>query len=89
MHNIPKPNNSSVSNSRPEEIYQKQINLDLLKVKDIAALEKLINSLGYKNVTDYKFNHYNHKVELIIINRDLHRDLKIIRITKYTKINKD
>ena len=89
MHNIPKPNNSSVSNSRPEEIYQKQINLDLLKVKDIAALEKLINRLGYKNVTDYKFNHYNHKVELIIINRDLHQDLKIIRRTKYTKINKD
>ena len=26
MHNIPKPNNSSVSNSGPEEIYQKQIN---------------------------------------------------------------
>lgn len=69
--------------------YQKQINLDLLKVKDIVALEKLINRLGYKNVTDYKFNHYNHKVELIIINRDLHRDLKIIRRTKYTKINKD
>ena len=41
MHNIPKPNNSSVSDSRPEEIYQKQINLDLLKVKDIAALEKI------------------------------------------------
>lgn len=89
MHNIPKSNNSSASDSRPEEIYQKQINLDLLKVKDIVALEKLINRLGYKNVTDYKFNHYNHKVELIIINRDLHRDLKIIRRTKYTKINKD
>ena len=69
--------------------YQKQINLDLLRLKEIVVLEKLINKLGYKNVTDYKFNHYNHKVELIIINRDLHRDLKIIRRTKYTKINKD
>lgn len=86
MSNITKSNNSSASNSRPEEIYQKQINLDLLKVKDITALEKIINSLGYKNVTDYKFNYYNHKVELIIINRDLHRELKIIRRTKYTKI---
>ena len=79
MQVVPKP-----SGETPDG-YQKQINLDLLKVKDIAALEKLINRLGYKNVTDYKFNHYNHKVELIIINRDLHRDLKIIRRTKYTK----
>ena len=83
MQVVPKP-----SGETPDG-YQKQINLDLLKVKDITALEKLINRLGYKNVTDYKFNHYNHKVELIIINRDLHRDLKIIRRTKYTKINKD
>ena len=83
MQVVPKP-----SGETPDG-YQKQINLDLLKVKDIVALEKLINRLGYKNVTDYKFNHYNHKVELIIINRDLHRDLKIIRRTKYTKINKD
>ena len=83
MQVVPKPSGVSPDG------YQKQINLDLLKVKDIIALEKLINRLGYKNVTDYKFNHYNHKVELIIINRDLHRDLKIIRRTKYTKINKD
>ena len=83
MQVVPKP-----SGETPDG-YQKQINLDLLRLKEIAVLEKLINKLGYKNVTDYKFNHYNHKVELIIINRDLHRDLKIIRRTKYTKINKD
>ena len=83
MQVVPKPSGVSPDG------YQKQINLDLLRLKEIAVLEKLINKLGYKNVTDYKFNHYNHKVELIIINRDLHRDLKIIRRTKYTKINKD
>ena len=83
MQVVPKP-----SGETPDG-YQKQINLDLLRLKEIVLLEKLINKLGYKNVTDYKFNHYNHKVELIIINRDLHRDLKIIRRTKYTKINKD
>ena len=65
--------------------YQKQINLDLLRLKEIAVLEKLINKLGYKNITDYKINYYNHTAELIVINRDLHRDLKIIRRTKYTK----
>ena len=83
MQVVPKPSGVSPDG------YQKQINLDLLRLKEIVVLEKLINKLGYKNVTDYKFNHYNHKVELIIINRDLHRDLKIIRRTKYTKINKD
>ena len=65
--------------------YQKQINLDLLRLKEIAVLEKLINKLGYKNISDYKINYYNHTAELIVINRDLHRDLKIIRRTKYTK----
>ena len=65
--------------------YQKQINLDLLRLKEIAVLEKLINRLGYKNISDYKINYYNHTAELIVINRDLHRDLKIIRRTKYTK----
>ena len=65
--------------------YQKQINLDLLRLKEIAFLEKLINKLGYKNISDYKINYYNHTAELIVINRDLHRDLKIIRRTKYTK----
>ena len=65
--------------------YQKQINLDLLRLKEIAVLEKLINKLGYKNISDYKINYYNHTAELIGINRDLHRDLKIIRRTKYTK----
>ena len=79
MQVVPKPSGVSPDG------YQKQINLDLLRLKEIVVLEKLINKLGYKNVTDYKFNHYNHKVELIIINRDLHRDLKIIRRTKYTK----
>ena len=83
MQVVPKPSGVSPDG------YQKQINLDLLRLKEIVVLEKLINKLGYKNVTDYKFNHYNHKVELIIINRDLHRDLKIIRRTKYTKIDKD
>ena len=83
MQVVPKPSGVSPDG------YQNQINLDLLRLKEIVVLEKLINKLGYKNVTDYKFNHYNHKVELIIINRDLHRDLKIIRRTKYTKINKD
>ena len=83
MQVVPKPSGVSPDG------YQKQINRDLLRLKEIVVLEKLINKLGYKNVTDYKFNHYNHKVELIIINRDLHRDLKIIRRTKYTKINKD
>ena len=79
------PNPSGVS----PDGYQKQINLDLLRLKEIAVLEKLINKLGYKNISDYKINSYNHTAELIVINRDLHRDLKIIRRTKYTKINKD
>ena len=68
--------------------YQKHINLDLLRLKEIAVLEKLINKLGYKNISDYKINYYNHTAELIVINRDLHRDLKIIRRTKYTKTEK-
>ena len=83
MQVVPKP-----SGETPDG-YQKQINLDLLRLKEIAVLEKLINKLGYKNISDYKINYYNHNTELIVINRDLHRDLKIIRRTKYTKINKD
>ena len=77
------------SSGQEPDGYQKQINLDLLRLKEIAVLEKLINKLGYKNISDYKINYYNHTAELIVINRDLHRDLKIIRRTKYTKINKD
>ena len=89
MQVVPKP-----SGETPDG-YQKQINLDLLRLKEIVVLEKLINKLGYKNISDYKINYYNHiaelklTAELIVINRDLHRDLKIIRRTKYTKINKD
>ena len=79
MHTVSKP-----SGQEPDG-YQKQINLDLLRLKEIAVLEKLINRLGYKNISDYKINYYNHTAELIVINRDLHRDLKIIRRTKYTK----
>ena len=79
MHTVSKP-----SGQEPDG-YQKQINLDLLRLKEIAVLEKLINKLGYKNISDYKINYYNHTAELIVINRDLHRDLKIIRRTKYTK----
>jgi hypothetical protein len=73
------------SSGQEPDGYQKQINLDLLRLKEIAVLEKLINKLGYKNISDYKINYYNHTAELIVINRDLHRDLKIIRRTKYTK----
>ena len=73
------------SSGQEPDGYQKQINLDLLRLKEIAVLEKLINRLGYKNISDYKINYYNHTAELIVINRDLHRDLKIIRRTKYTK----
>jgi len=79
MHTVSKP-----SGQEPDG-YQKQINLDLLRLKEIVVLEKLINKLGYKNISDYKINYYNHTAELIVINRDLHRDLKIIRRTKYTK----
>ena len=79
MHTVSKP-----SGQEPDG-YQKQINLDLLRLKEIAVLEKLINKLGYKNISDYKINYYNHTAELIVINRDLHRDLKIIRRTEYTK----
>lgn len=75
----------SKSSGQEPDGYQKQINLDLLRLKEIAVLEKLINKLGYKNISDYKINYYNHTAELIVINRDLHRDLKIIRRTKYTK----
>ena len=83
MQVVPKP-----SGETPDG-YQKQINLDLLRLQEIVVLEKLINKLGYKNISDYKINYYNHTAELIVINRDLNRDLKIIRRTKYTKINKD
>ena len=79
MHTVSKPSGQG------PDVYQKQINLDLLRLKEIAVLEKLINRLGYKNISDYKINYYNHTAELIVINRDLHRDLKIIRRTKYTK----
>ena len=79
MHTVSKPSGQG------SDGYQKQINLDLLRLKEIAVLEKLINRLGYKNISDYKINYYNHTAELIVINRDLHRDLKIIRRTKYTK----
>lgn len=82
MHIVQKP-----SGQEPDG-YQKQINLDLLKLKDIVVLEKLINKLGYKNIFDYKINYYNHMVELIIINKELHRDLKVVRKTKYTKVEK-
>ena len=42
MQVVPKP-----SGETPDG-YQKQINLDLLRLKEIAVLEKLINKLGYK-----------------------------------------
>ena len=66
--------------------YRKRISLHQLKVNEIARLEELIKKLGYTS-TDYKFNHFGaHDVELIVINQDLHRDMKIIRRTKYKKV---
>ena len=65
--------------------YHKRINLDQLKLNDIARLEELIKRLGYSS-TDYKFNHYGtHNIELIVTNQELHRDMKTIRRTKYHK----
>jgi len=65
--------------------YHKKINISNLKINEIARLEDMIIILGYASY-DYKFNHYGaYNVELIISNPLLHRDLKIIRKTKYSK----
>ena len=53
MHNIPKPNNSSVSNSRPEEIYQKQI---ILYSKKKLLYKKNIIVINKKCKTTNKYN---------------------------------
>ena len=52
--------------------YQKQINLDLLRLKEIVVLEKLINKLGYKNIyhflenyTDWEKNYIAENIKLI------------------------
>lgn len=72
-----------------KEDYIKIINLDLLCKKDIDQLEETFKIIGYLNNSDYKFNWYNTKVELVITNKSLHKLLKIIRKTKYTKVWKD
>ena len=66
--------------------YHKRIDLSGLKHKkqDMHRLESIILRLGYTN-SDYRINHYNDKEEMIIINQELHRDLKTIRRTGYIK----
>lgn len=51
---------------------------------DIIHLEELIHRLGYSN-KDYRINHFSNKCEMIVSNRNLYRDMKVIRKTKYDK----
>jgi hypothetical protein len=68
-----------------KEKYHKRVDLENLKISEITRLEELIKKLGYDS-NDYKLNHYgSHSVELIVTNQELHRDLKTIRRTKYSK----
>ena len=64
--------------------YRKCINLSGLKHngKDVLRLENIILRLGYTS-SDYKINAFNESHELIVMNQDLHRDLKTIRRTNY------
>ena len=48
---------------------------------DITHLEGLIHRLGYSN-KDYRINHFSNKCGMIVSNRNLHRDMKVIRKTK-------
>lgn len=80
------PSETSLPSTCDKTEYRKRISLHYLKVNEIARLEELIKKLGYAN-TDYRFNYFGtHDIELIVINQDLHRDMKIIRRTKYKKV---
>ena len=72
--------------SNKSKAYHKRIGLVGLKHgrKDLLSLENIILRLNYTS-KDYKINHYGDEAELIITNQNLHRDLKTIRRTMYTK----
>lgn len=64
--------------------YHKRIDISALKNHEITILEGMIARLGYCS-NDYRINHYQTNQEVIITNRQLHKDLKIIRKTGYVK----
>lgn len=65
--------------------YHKRIGLSTFDEKGVDKLIHLINLLGYTQNIDYKVNHYSNSQEMIILNRQLHKDLKLIRHTTYIK----
>lgn len=58
-------------------MYKKKISLSNIKDKDLQRLEKIITKLGYTH-SDYRINYFNESKELIVLNQELHRDLKTI-----------
>ena len=64
--------------------YHKRINISDLSESETRRLIKLIHLMSY-GTQDYKINYYGTDKEMIITNRDLHKDLKIIRKTSYHK----
>ncbi len=65
--------------------YHKRIGLQAFNDRGVDKLVHLINLLGYRQNKDYKINYYNNTQEMIVLNKELHKDMKIFRNTTYTK----
>lgn len=65
--------------------YHKRIGLSSFDEDGVDKLIHLINLLGYRCHVDYKINYFNNTQEMIILNRSLHKDMKIFRNTTYVK----
>lgn len=67
------------------KLYHKRIGLQLFNDKDTDNLVHLLNLLGYRQNEDYRINYYKDTQEMIVLNRRLHKDMKIFRRTTYNK----
>ena len=69
--------------------YAKTIHLTILNREEVSKLEGIIFRLGYER-EDYRIIEYGHyNLEMKILNRELHRDMRTIRKTTYNKEKKE
>jgi len=67
--------------------YRKAIGLDMLSDEDIGRLVSSVLKMGY-TPRDFRINYYSDSAEMVVLNRDLHKDMQRFRKTTYKKNKK-
>lgn len=65
--------------------YRKRIGLDNLKKGELTQLRRVCRLIGYTENEDFRINYFNESKEMIILNKEMHRDMRTIRKTTYSK----